>query len=58
MTLHFNNQPAGMAIPASSATVQANQIEMIISPVQAKSTAAPAPTGTKYQFISTVANRL
>ena len=58
VTLHFNNQPAGMAIPAGSATVQANQIEIIISPVQAKSTAALAQTGTKYQFISTIANRL
>ena len=66
VTLRFNNQPAGMAIsPAtasatagSSSTAQANQIEMIISPVQAKTTAALAQTGTKYQFVSTIANRL
>ena len=62
ITLYFNNKPDGMTIPASSTgaqsdpasgsttPAQANQIEMIVSPV-----GQPA---NKYHFVSTIANRL
>ena len=61
VTLHFNNQPPGMPIvpptaaptgmPASGGPqAEANQIEIVISPL--------AQPTTKYDFISTIANRL
>ena len=62
VTLYFNNRPDGMAVAPSGAALdgesasgttipaQANQVEMIISPV-----GQPA---NKYHFVSTIANRL
>ena len=62
VTLYFNNKPDGMTITATDAgtqgdpaagsgtPAQANQIEMVISPV-----GQPA---NKYHFVSTIANRL
>ena len=50
VTMHFNNQPDGMVItPTATVPAQANQIELVISPVS-------RPTD-QYRFVSLIANR-
>ena len=49
VTMHFNTQPAGMAVLPATAPVQANLIELTISPV--------GRPRDQYRFVSLVANR-
>lgn len=48
ITMHFNNAPAGVLV-ANGSHAEANQVEMVISPI--------SKPGTKYSFVSTIAHR-